>query len=273
MMRGWLRMAAKLGVALGAAVLLLPLVYGVLASFRAEAELFARPGALPSRIVLEHYRALFVERGFLRPIVNSIVVSLGTTLLALLFGAPCAYAIARLRFRGKRVLLSSILVISMFPQIAIVSPLYLMLRALGLINTYPGLVLPYLTFAMPLSVWLLVGHFSALRRWLEEAALIDGASRWRALCSVVLPVAFPGIATAAILTFIYAYNEFLFALSFSLGPELQTAPVAIALMRGRYQVPWGQVMAAAMVATLPVALLVLGFQRRIVKSFAAGGGR
>ena len=263
--------SARAGIALGAVALLMPLVYGVLSSFRPEAELFARPTSLPSRLVLDHYRALFEERAFLRPIGNSIIVSLGTTALALLLGTPCAYAIARLSFRGKRVLLSSILVVSMFPQIAIVSPLYLFLRGLGLINTYPGLVLPYLTFAMPLAVWLLVGHFSALPRWLEEAALIDGASRWRALWSVVLPMALPGILTAAILTFIYAYNEFLFALSFSLGPERHTAPVAIALMRGRYQVPWGQVMAAAMVSTLPVALLVLAFQRRIVKSFASGG--
>ncbi len=161
----------------------------------------------------------------------------------------------------------------MFPQISIVSPLYLMLRKVGLIDTYPGLVLPYLTFAMPLTVWLLYGYFRQLPVALEEAAWIDGASRLRALFEVVLPLALPGIATTAILTFVYAWNEFLFALSFTLGPERQTVPVAIALLSGRYQVPWGQILAAAIVATLPVAVAVLVFQRRIVRSLSAGGGR
>jgi ABC-type glycerol-3-phosphate transport system permease component len=151
-----------------------------------------------------------------------------------------------------------------------VSPLYLLLRAFGLINTYPGLILPYLTFAMPLTVWLLVGFFRQLPADLEEAALVDGASRWQSFTRVLLPLAVPGLATTAILTFIYCWNEFLFALSFTLGPERQTVPVAIALFRGRYQVPWGQVLAAAVVATAPVAVLVLAFQRRIVQGLTAG---
>jgi ABC-type glycerol-3-phosphate transport system permease component len=151
-----------------------------------------------------------------------------------------------------------------------VSPLYLLLRTLGLINTYPGLVLPYVTFAMPLAVWLLVGFFRQLPRELEEAAMVDGASRWQSLVKIVLPVAGPGLATTAILTFLYCWNEFLFALSFTLGPERQTVPVAIALFRGQYQVPWGQILAAAIVATVPVALVILAFQRRIVQGLTAG---
>ncbi len=185
-------------------------------------------------------------------------------------GALAAYAVARLRFRGKAAILAFILAVTMFPQISIVSPLYLLLRAFGLINTYPGLILPYLTFAMPLTVWLLVGFFRQLPADLEEAALVDGASRWQSFTRVLLPLAVPGLATTAILTFIYCWNEFLFALSFTLGPERQTVPVAIALFRGRYQVPWGQVLAAAVVATAPVAVLVLAFQRRIVQGLTAG---
>ncbi len=158
----------------------------------------------------------------------------------------------------------------MFPQISIVSPLYLVLRSLRLIDTYPGLVLPYMTFAMPLTIWLLVGFFRQLPRDLEEAALVDGATRWQAFTKVLLPLAAPGLATTAILTFIYCWNEFLFALSFTLGPERQTVPVAIALFRGQYQVPWGQILAAAVVATAPVAALVLVFQRRIVQGLTAG---
>jgi ABC-type glycerol-3-phosphate transport system permease component len=158
----------------------------------------------------------------------------------------------------------------MFPQIAVVSPLFLLLRTLRLINTYPGLVLPYLTFAMPLTVWLLVGYFRQLPAELEEAAMVDGASRFRAFREVIVPLALPGLAATAILTFVYSWNEFLFALSFTLGPERQTVPVAIALFRGQYQVPWGQVLAAAIVATAPVAVLVLAFQRRIVQGLTAG---
>ena len=142
-----------------------------------------------------------------------------TTLLCVSIGTLAAYALARLRFRGRSAILAGILAITMFPQISIVSPLYLLLRWLHLINTYPGLVLPYLTFAMPLTVWLLAGFFRQLPRDLEEAALVDGATRWQTFTRVLLPLAMPGIATTAILTFIYCWNEFLFALSFTLGPE------------------------------------------------------
>ena len=152
----------------------------------------------------------------------------------------------------------------MFPQISIVSPLYLLLRELGLLNTYPGLVLPYLTFAMPLTIWLLVGFFRQLPPELEEAGLMDGAGRLRTLWEIILPLSGPGLATTAILTFLYSWNEFLFALSFTLGPERYTVPVAITLFRGQYQVPWGEILAAAVVATAPVAAIVLVAQRRIV---------
>jgi ABC-type glycerol-3-phosphate transport system permease component len=145
-----------------------------------------------------------------------------------------------------------------------------MLRQLGLINTYPGLVLPYLTFAMPLTVWLLVGYFRQLPAELEDAARLDGAGPLRTLGEVVLPLAAPGLAATAILTFIYCWNEFLFALAFTLGPERHTVPVAIALFRGQYQVPWGEILAASIVATVPVAVLVLLFQRRIVQGMTAG---
>ena len=161
-------------------------------------------------------------------------------------------------------------VVSMFPQISIVSPLFLLLRFLRLIDTYPGLILPYTTFAMPLTVWLLVAYFRQLPEELEQAARVDGAGRLRTLWEVILPLSLPGLVTTGILTFIYCWNEFLFALSFTVSPERRTVPVAIALFRGQYQVPWGQVLAAAVVATAPVALLVLFFQRRIVQGLTSG---
>jgi ABC-type glycerol-3-phosphate transport system permease component len=247
-----------------------PLYWAVLASFTPEARLFQAPSLVPREVVLDHYRALFTERNFWVPIRNSLIVAGATTAFCVTIGALCAYALARLQFRGKVLLLGFILAVGMFPQISVVSPLYLLLRSLHLINTYPGLVLPYLTFAMPLTVWLMVGFFRQLPAELEEAAMVDGASRFRAFREVIIPLALPGIATTAILTFVYSWNEFLFALSFTLGPDRQTVPVAIALFRGMYQVPWGQILAAAVVATAPVTLLVLAFQRRIVQGLTAG---
>jgi ABC-type glycerol-3-phosphate transport system permease component len=260
----------------GAATLLLvgaglfPLYWAAVASLGPEARLFDAPALVPSAIVLDHYRALFDERDFWVPIRNSLVVAGATTVLAVTAGALCAYALARLPFRGRTLVLASVLAISMFPQISIVSPLFLVLRAAGLLNTYPGLILPYLTFALPLSVWLLVGFFRQLPAEIEEAGLMDGASRIRAFREIVVPLARPGLAATAILTFLYCWNEFLFALSFTLGPERHTVPVAIALFRGQYQVAWGQILAGAIVASVPVALLILVAQRRIVHGLTAG---
>ena len=260
----------RLGLVALVLAALFPFYWAIVASLTPEAVLFARPSLWPSALTLEHWRALFGERAFWLPIRNSLVVAGATTLLCVSIGTLAAYALARLEFRGRGAILGFILAVTMFPQISIVSPLYLLLRELRLIDTYPGLVLPYITFAMPLTVWLLVGFFRQLPRDLEEAALVDGATRWQTFTRVVLPLAAPGLATTAILTFIYCWNEFLFALSFTLGPERQTVPVAIALFRGQYQVPWGQILAATVVATLPVAALVLVFQRRIVQGLTAG---
>jgi ABC-type glycerol-3-phosphate transport system permease component len=247
-----------------------PIYWMIVASITPEARLFGAPPLVPATIVFDHYRALFTERHFWIPIRNSLIVAGATTALALAVAIPAAYAAARLRFRGRNILLAVVLTVSVFPQISIVSPLFLLLRATGLVDTYPGLVLPYLTFALPLAVWLLAAFFQQLPRDLEEAALMDGASRLRTAFEVMLPLAAPAVATTAILTFLYAWNEFLFALSFTLGPDRQTVPVAIALFRGQYQVPWGQILAAAVVASLPVAAIVLLFQRRIVSGLTSG---
>jgi ABC-type glycerol-3-phosphate transport system permease component len=264
------RPLAGVGTAVLLAAVALPLWAALVGSLAPEARLFEGVSLWPRELVLEHYRALFAERDFWVPIRNSLVVAGCTTLLSLTLGSCCAYALARLRFRGRTPLLAGILAISMFPQISLVAPLFLLLRALGLINTYPGLVLPYVTFAMPLTIWLLVGYFRQLPAEVEEAARVDGAGRLRVLVEIVLPLAAPALATTAILTFVYCWNEFLFALSFTLGPERYTVPVAIALFRGQYQVPWGEILAAAMVATAPVAALALVFQRRIVQGLVAG---
>jgi len=256
-----------------AALLLLwaaPLGWMVMASLQPESALYQADSPAGTSFNWNHYRALFAERRFWQPVLNSIVVASATTLLALLVAVPCAYAMARLQFRAKRALLAMVLAVSTFPQVSIVPSLFLILRWLGLIDTIPGLVLPYLTFATPLAVWLMTGFFRELPRDLEEAARLDGASRLRAAVEVAIPLAAPAIATTAILTFLYAWNEFLFALSFTVSPDRQTVPVAIALLQGRYQVPWGQILAAAVIASVPVAVVVLAFQRRIVKGLTTG---
>jgi len=262
----------------GALVLLMmftlfPFYWAIVASLTPEAALFRDPSLWPTHIILDHYRALFDERDFITPIRNSLVVAGTTTIFCLTVGTLAAYALARLEFRGKAAIMAFILAVTMFPQISIVSPLYLLLRSLRLIDTYPGLILPYMTFAMPLTVWVLTGSIRQIPKDLEEAAHVDGASRRQSFTKILLPLAVPSLATTAILTFIYCWNEFLFALSFTLGPERQTVPVAIALFRGQYQVPWGQILAAAVIATAPVAAMVLVFQRRIVQGLTAGAGK
>jgi ABC-type glycerol-3-phosphate transport system permease component len=249
---------------------LFPFYWAIVASLTPEAALFRDPSLWPTHIILDHYRALFDERDFITPIRNSLIVAGTTTLFCLTVGTLAAYALARLEFRGKAAIMAFILAVTMFPQISIVSPLYLLLRSLRLIDTYPGLIMPYMTFAMPLTVWVLTGSIRQIPKDLEEAAHVDGATRRQSFTKILLPLAVPSLATTGILTFIYCWNEFLFALSFTLGPDRQTVPVAIALFRGQYQVPWGQILAAAVIATAPVAAMVLLFQRRIVQGLTAG---
>lgn len=268
-MTGW-TLSRRLTTTAVVIVTMFPVAWAALSSLRPDTELLGGASLAPSRLVLDHYRSLFATRDFWTPIRNSLIVAGATTVWSVALGAACAYALARTRFRGKAVLLSLVLAVSMFPQISIVSPLYLLLRELGLLNTYPGLVIPYMTFAMPLSIWLLTGYFRQLPPGIEEAAFMDGAGHMRTLWEVVLPLAAPGLVTTAILTFLYCWNEFLFALSFAMGPERYTVPVAIALFRGQYQVPWGEILAAAIVASIPVALIVLAAQRRIVAGLTAG---
>jgi ABC-type glycerol-3-phosphate transport system permease component len=247
----------------------LPVAWMVWASLRPEAALFDPEGAAGG-FGFGHYAALFADRDFWRPLRNSIIVAGSTTSLCLLVGSGCAWALARLPLPGRRAILGGVLAVAMLPPISIVSPLYLALRRVGLIDTYPGLVLPYLSFALPLTVWFLVPYFRQLPAQVEEAAMIDGASRFRAFRTVTLPLAAPGLVTTAILTFVYCWNEFLFALAFTLGAERQTVPVAIALFRGQHRVPWGEVLAAAVVCTAPLAALVAALQKRVIRGLTVG---
>jgi len=200
-----------------------------------------------------------------RALVNSVGIATLTTLLALVLGIPASYAIARLPVPGKGILLLAIVGSTAFPQIATVSPLYLVLRDLGLRDTWTALVLAHTSFALPLTIWLLAGFLRELPSVLEEAAQVDGASPARMFTSIILPLLAPGLASTALLTFLFSWNEFLFAYTFTATEASRTVPVALALFPGVYEVPWGDIAAASMLVSLPPVLIVIGLQRPFIR--------
>ncbi|MDX6392403.1 MAG: trehalose/maltose transport system permease protein, partial [Streptosporangiaceae bacterium] len=219
---------------------------------------------------LQHYRNVFVAKNFGPYIVNSVIVDVSATAVALVFAGLAAYSIARLPLPGKGVVLGLVLAVSMFPQISIVTPLYEIMTKLHLLDTYQGLSGVYIGLSLPLMVYILWGHFRAIPREIDEAAKIDGAGPLRTLWSVIIPVALPGVVPAALLGFIASWNELLLALSFTTSPAHQTIPVGIANFTGLYSIPWGDIAAASVVVTLPLVVLVLIFQKRIVEGVTAG---
>jgi multiple sugar transport system permease protein len=249
---------------------LLPFIWFVLTSLKLPAELTAIPPKLVPSVHLGFYRSALENYGLLRYIGNSVIVAGATTLITIVIGALAAYAIARFRLDWIRIYLMVLLAISMFPQIAIAGPVWSILDRLDWLNSYQGLVAAYIALSLPLAVWILTTFFREVPVELEEAALVDGCSRLQTLYKVVLPLAAPGIATAALLVFIYAWNEFFFALIIMTDPSVQTLPVGIALFPGEYTMPWGEIAAASTVATIPLILLTLIFQRSIVRGLSAG---
>lgn len=227
---------------------------------------------LPSEPTLEHYRAVFADGQFPSALWNSLGIAGLSTLLGVTLAALAAYAIVRLRFPGRGLVLGSALAIAMFPPVAIIGPLFEMWRHLGLFDTWTGLVIPYMTFTLPLAIWVLAAYFRELPWELDAAARIDGASRWQSFRHVLLPLAAPGVATAAILAFVFAWNDFLFAMALTSTNAARTVPAAIAFFTGssRFELPTGSIAAASVIVTLPVALLVLVAQRRIVAGLTAG---
>jgi multiple sugar transport system permease protein len=227
---------------------------------------------IPPNPTLDNYKEIFQNPDFTKALRNSAVVALTTTVLALTVGSFCAYALARLRLRGKFVILAIVLTISTFPQIAIAAPLFKLWSDIGLFNTWTGLIVPYLTFALPLAVYILVSFFKEIPKDLEEAALVDGATHFQAFRKVVVPLAAPGLATAGILTFIGAWNEFLLAVTLTSSSKARTVPAAIAFFTGatEHEVPFGSISAASVVISVPLILLVLFFQKRIVAGLTAG---
>jgi multiple sugar transport system permease protein len=227
---------------------------------------------VPPNPSLDNYQSIFQNSNFTRALANSAIVSLTTTFLGIIVGSFAAYALARLKMRGKALLLAIVLSITTFPQIAIAAPLFRLWSDIGIYNTIIGLVIPYLTFALPLSIYILVSFFREIPRDLEEAALVDGATHFEAFRKVVVPLAAPGLATTAILTFIAAWNEFLLATTLTSSTTARTVPVAISQFTGssQFEVPLGTQSAASVVISIPLIVLVLLFQKRIVAGLTAG---
>ncbi len=244
-----------------------PVAWQLLTSLWPEAELTR---SLPARLTLENYAGALSRGEFVRALGNSVLVAGATTVLCLGLAAPAAFAVARLEFRGRRLVLGAALAVSMFPPIATASPLYLALRAVGLLDRLGGLVLPYATFSLPLALWLLTATFRELPGELYRAARVDGCTPFGAFRRVLLPLAAPGLAAAAIVVFVFAWNELLYALTFLSSPGRRTVPVALALFAGEHREPWAELAAASIVATLPLVAAVVAFQRRIVSGLTAG---
>ena len=227
---------------------------------------------IPSSVTLDNYRGIFRGDFFSSALINSIGIGLITTVIAVVLGAMAAYAIARLDFPGKRLLIGATLLITMFPAISLVTPLFNIERAVGLFDTWPGLILPYITFALPLAIYTLSAFFREVPWDLEKAAKIDGATPGQAFRKIIVPLAAPGLVTAAILVFIFAWNDLLLALSLTATNAAITAPVAIANFTGssQFEEPTGSIAAGAMVITVPIIVFVLIFQRRIVAGLTSG---
>jgi multiple sugar transport system permease protein len=253
---------------------LAPFVWTLLTSLKGSSTIFEVPiRYLPSPPDLVNYRDIFALDRFRWALLNSTIVASSATTISLVIGSLCAYAIARLTFPFKNALLALVLAIAMFPGIAIIGPLFRQFNTWGLTNNYLALILPNVTFTLPICIWVLTAFFSDLPGELEESARVDGCTRMQAFYKITIPLAAPGVFTAAILLFIQAWNEFLFARTFMSQPDRLTATVAIAQFEGAdaaAQYPWGQITAASIVITLPLVVLVLLFQRRIISGLTAG---
>src|SRR4051812_26658445 len=248
-----------------------PFYYAILTSMRSDTQLF-RTDLFPLSWNFSNYRSVFSGQPFATNIWNSVQVSFAVVVMSLFLAITAAFALARIQFRGRTLLLLTILGVSMFPQVAVLSGMFQMIRGLGLYNNLLGLVLSYMIFTLPFTVWVLTTFMRDLPKELEEAAILEGASSWVIVTRVFMPLMWPALVTTGLLAFIAAWNEYLFALTFTLTNDERTVPVAIALMSGAspQELPWGNIMAASVIVTLPLIALVLAFQRRIVSGLTAG---
>jgi trehalose/maltose transport system permease protein len=249
-----------------------PFYYAIVTSFATGTELF-KVNYLPKSFDWGNYTTVLGGRNFIQSIVNSVFIATTTVVFALFLAVTASYALARVRFRGRGLLLMMILAVSMFPQIAVLAGLFELVRFLGIFNTPWAMIMSYVIFTLPFTVWVLTTFMRDLPVEIEEAAIVDGATPWIIITKVFLPLLWPALVTTGLLAFIGAWNEFLFALTFTSSETTRTVPVAIGLLSGASQqeIPWGPIMAASVIVTVPLIILVLIFQRKIVAGLTAGG--
>ncbi|GAA4711957.1 carbohydrate ABC transporter permease [Nocardioides conyzicola] len=252
---------------------LLPVVWIISLSFKGVGETAAgSPQFLPKDPTLQNYKDILNDGDFLDALRNSFGIALIATFLSVIFATLAAYAIARLEFRGKRLVLSLALAIAMFPVVSLVGPLFDLWRTFHLFNTWPGLIIPYMTFTLPLAIWTLSAFFREIPWEMEQAAQVDGATSWQAFRKVIVPLAAPGVFTAAILTFFFAWNEFVLAISLTSTTKSRTVPAQMSYFVGPdpFNPPYGQLATASVVVTVPIIIIVLLFQRKIVAGLTSG---
>ncbi|NHA01622.1 carbohydrate ABC transporter permease [Nocardioides sp. W3-2-3] len=273
-------MKNRIGTVVGCLLILiwclLPVAWIISLSFKSEASITAgNPGFLPSEgtsVGFDNYKAVWENEQFRRAIFNSIGISLIATLLSVVVATLAAYAIARLEFRGKKAVLSIALAIAMFPVVSLVGPLFDMWRAIGLYDTWPGLIIPYMSFTLPLAIWTLSAFFREIPWEMEQAAQVDGATSWQAFRKVIVPLAAPGVFTAAILTFFFAWNDFVFGISLTSTENARPIPASLSFFVGAdpFNRPASLLAAGAVIATIPIIVIVLIFQRKIVAGLTSG---
>lgn len=249
-----------------------PFYYAIVTSFATGTQLFV-VNYWPQEFNWTNYQSVLGGRNFIRSILNSLFIASTTVVFALFLAVTASYALARVRFRGRATLLLMILAVSMFPQIAVLAGLFELIKFLGIFNTPWAMIVSYTIFTLPFTVWILTTFMRELPIEIEEAAIVDGATPWVIITQVFLPLLWPALVTTGLLAFIGAWNEFLFALTFTSSETTRTVPVAIALLSGASQqeIPWGPIMAASVIVTVPLVVLVLIFQRKIVAGLTAGG--
>jgi len=270
----WLvkRAAFYLLVVIIVVISIFPFYYAIITSLKSGTALF-QIDYWPKTFTIRNYATVFTEGSFPRNLANSLFISTVVVVISLFLGVTAAYALARVRFRGRSLLLLTILSVSMFPQLAVLAGLFELIRTFGLYNSPLALIFSYMIFTLPFTVWVLTTFVRDLPIEIEEAAIVDGATPWIIITRVFLPLMWPALVTTGLLAFIGAWNEFLFALTFTSNNEQRTVPVAIALLSGssQFEIPWGNIMAASVIVTVPLVILVLIFQRKIISGLAAGG--
>lgn len=260
-----------LGMAVFLIVVIFPFYWQVVTSFKDPRDISLMPTELwPSRFSLEFFESVFVNHNFAVYLKNSIVVAVGAMAITILLAFPAAYAFSRINFKFKKFVKNFILLSNMFPIIAIVTPMFIIFKNLKLINAYAGLIVPSVIITLPMAIWTLIAFIEKLPYELEEAAQVDGCNLFQSIIRIILPLTAPGLFTTAIIAFITAWNEFMFALILVTRDEMRTVPVAISMFPGQFTVPWGDMAAASIVATVPIVIVVLICQKKIVAGLTSG---